>query len=217
MPQYNTSQLNTFLTLFDALTSTRTYTDKVSHLRSHALWFARYVPTCRSNQTPQTFRYKTQSCDLTINYDILNTDIKCVPSRQFLTQYHWQTPKPSYCGRKAVLPLLTIAYCKSRWPKRNEILASHLTIPTGPTGHNLRLASLFYAWRGRVLCHGLPTCGQVGIITTTDYVVWWQQFYLIKANSITSLNKGVQITLSVVLSVIYGYGRRSDGKCTHRS
>jgi hypothetical protein len=79
MPQYNTSQLNTFLTLFDALTSTRTYTDKVSHLRSHALWFARYVPTCRSNQTPQTFRYKTQSCDLTINYDILNTDIKMCP------------------------------------------------------------------------------------------------------------------------------------------
>jgi hypothetical protein len=79
MPQHNTSQLNTFLTLFDALTSTRTYTDNFSHLGSHALRFARYVPTCRSNQTPQTFRYKTQSCDLRTNYDILNIDIKLRP------------------------------------------------------------------------------------------------------------------------------------------
>jgi len=60
MPLYNTFKLNTFLTLFDALTNTRTYTDKVSHLDSHALWFARYVPTCRSNQTPQTFRHEIQ-------------------------------------------------------------------------------------------------------------------------------------------------------------
>jgi len=80
MPKYKTSKLNTFLkTLFDALASTKTYTAKVSHLSSHALWFARCVPTCRSNQTLQTFRYKTQSCDLTINYDILNRDIKLRP------------------------------------------------------------------------------------------------------------------------------------------
>jgi hypothetical protein len=60
-----TSKLTTFLIHFDALTCTRTYTDKLSHLGCHALWFATLSSDVSEQPDATNFLVQnTESCEL---------------------------------------------------------------------------------------------------------------------------------------------------------